>query len=363
MFSLIDEGHMRRALDLATLAMNHATPNPRVGCVIVRDSVVLSEGYTQRPGEAHAEAFAIKQARIKGIDLVGATAYVTLEPCNHFGRTPPCTEALIDAGITRLVAAMQDPNPVVGGRGFARLREAGIEVRVGLLEHDARELNIGFLRRMATGLPWVRCKVAASVDGRTGLADGQSKWITGDAARQDGHHWRARACAVLTGGGTVKYDDPMMTVRGVDTVLPLRQPMRIVFDHWGELDRDAKVLAQGALVYCADKMPQGLGADVEIVPMPDGSGKIDLPGAIADIGSRGVNELHVEAGARLLGPLIHAGLVDELLVYVAPKILGSDAREMFTLPAPLSLGNALQFEFHDMMRIGGDARMILRKAE
>jgi diaminohydroxyphosphoribosylaminopyrimidine deaminase / 5-amino-6-(5-phosphoribosylamino)uracil reductase len=363
MFNLTDEGHMRRALDLATLAMNHATPNPRVGCVIVRDGQVLSEGYTQRPGEPHAEAFAIKQARIKGVDLTGATAYVTLEPCNHFGRTPPCSEALIDAGIARLVAAMQDPNPIVGGRGFARLRDAGIEVRVGLLEHDARELNIGFLKRMATGLPWVRCKIAASVDGRTGLADGQSKWITGDTARQDGHHWRARACAILTGSGTVKHDDPMLTVRGVDTVLPLRQPMRIVFDHLGELNPDAKVLAQGALVYCAEKQPQGLGSDVEIVAMSDGFGKIDLAKAIADIGSRGVNELHVEAGARLLGPMIQAGLVDELLVYVAPKILGRDAREMFSLPAPLKLADALQFEFHDVMRIGGDVRMILRKAE
>jgi diaminohydroxyphosphoribosylaminopyrimidine deaminase / 5-amino-6-(5-phosphoribosylamino)uracil reductase len=270
---------------------------------------------------------------------------------------------LIDAGIARLVAAMQDPNPIVGGRGFARLRDAGIEVRVGLLEHDARELNIGFLKRMATGLPWVRCKIAASVDGRTGLADGQSKWITGDTARQDGHHWRARACAILTGSGTVKHDDPMLTVRGVDTVLPLRQPMRIVFDHLGELNPDAKVLAQGALVYCAEKQPQGLGSDVEIVAMSDGFGKIDLAKAIADIGSRGVNELHVEAGARLLGPMIQAGLVDELLVYVAPKILGRDAREMFSLPAPLKLADALQFEFHDVMRIGGDVRMILRKAE
>jgi diaminohydroxyphosphoribosylaminopyrimidine deaminase / 5-amino-6-(5-phosphoribosylamino)uracil reductase len=363
MFSMTDEAHMRRALDLATLAMNHATPNPRVGCVIVRDGLVLAEGYTQRPGEPHAEAFAIKQARVKGIDLTGATAYVTLEPCNHFGRTPPCSEALIDAGVTRVVTAMQDPNPIVGGRGFARLREAGIEVRVGLLEHDARELNIGFLKRMATGLPWVRCKVAASLDGRTGLASGESKWITGEGARLDGHHWRARACAVLTGSGTVKHDDPMMTARGVETVLPIRQPLRIVFDHLGELNPNAKVLEHGALVFCADKIPIGLGADVEVVQFPDGHGKIDLPKALADIGSRGVNELHVEAGARLMGPLIQAELVDELLVYVAPKLLGRDAREMFSLPEPLKLDDALQFEFHDVLRLGGDVRMILRKSK
>ncbi|MGL5004209.1 MAG: bifunctional diaminohydroxyphosphoribosylaminopyrimidine deaminase/5-amino-6-(5-phosphoribosylamino)uracil reductase RibD, partial [Casimicrobium sp.] len=231
MFSTIDEKFMRRALELAALAMNHATPNPRVGCVIVRDGQVLSEGFTQRPGEPHAEAHAIKQARSKQLELSGATAYVTLEPCNHFGRTPPCTEALVEAGIKRVVAAVQDPNPIVSGRGLARLRDAGIEVRAGLLEHDAREMNIGFIKRMQTGLPWLRCKVAASLDGRTGLSNGASQWITGEAARLDGHRYRARACAVATGSGTVRHDDPLMTVRGVETVLPLRQPLRIVFDH------------------------------------------------------------------------------------------------------------------------------------
>ncbi|TAG05423.1 MAG: bifunctional diaminohydroxyphosphoribosylaminopyrimidine deaminase/5-amino-6-(5-phosphoribosylamino)uracil reductase RibD [Betaproteobacteria bacterium] len=361
MFSAIDAAHMQRALDLATLAMNHATPNPRVGCVMVRDGAVLSEGFTQRPGEAHAEAAAIRNARAEGVDLRGATAYVTLEPCNHFGRTPPCSEALIEAGVARVVAAMQDPNPIVGGKGFARLRDAGIEVRVGLLEHAATELNIGFFKRMKTGRPWVRCKVAASLDGRTGLADGQSQWITGDAARLDGHHWRARACAVLTGSGTVKHDDPAMTVRGVETVLPLRQPLRIVFDHLGELNADARVLRGGALVVCGAKAPINLGKDVEVLPLPDGRGKIDLSAALTEIGARGVNELHVEAGARLMGPMVQAGLVDELLVYLAPKLLGRDAREMFSLPEPLKLDLALQFEFHDVLRIGGDVRMILRK--
>ena len=185
MFSATDEAFMRRALDLAAMAMNHATPNPRVGCVLVRDRQVIAEGFTQRPGEPHAEAHAIRNARGKGLDLTGATAYVTLEPCNHFGKTPPCTEALIGAGVGRVVAAMEDPNPRVSGTGFERLREAGIDVRVGLLQQDATELNIGFIKRMATGLPWVRCKVAASIDGRTGLANGESKWITGDEARRD----------------------------------------------------------------------------------------------------------------------------------------------------------------------------------
>jgi diaminohydroxyphosphoribosylaminopyrimidine deaminase / 5-amino-6-(5-phosphoribosylamino)uracil reductase len=361
MFSAADEEWMRRALELATLAFNHATPNPRVGCVIVCDGQVLAEGYTQRPGEAHAEAHAIKLARSKGIDLKGATAYVTLEPCNHFGRTPPCTEALIEAGVARAIVAMQDPNPIVAGRGLARLRDAGIEVRVGLCEHDARELNIGFIKRMTTGSPWVRAKVAASIDGRSGLSNGESKWITGEAARQDGHRWRARACAIATGSGTVRHDNPQLTVRNVDTVLPLRQPLRIVFDHLGELDPMAKVLEGGALVICAVRPPRGLRSDVEVVQLPDGRGKIDLARAMLEIGARGVNELHVEAGARLMGPMIQAGLVDELLIYQAPKLLGRDAREMFSLHEPLRLSEAPQFEFHDVMRIGDDVRMILRK--
>lgn len=353
---------MRRALDLAAMAMNHATPNPRVGCVLVRDDAVIAEGFTQRPGEPHAEAHAIKNARSKGVSLEGATAYVTLEPCNHFGKTPPCTEALIGAGITRVFAAMEDPNPMVSGTGLAHLREAGVDVRVGLLSHDAAELNIGFVTRMTTGLPWVRAKVAASMDGRTGLSNGDSKWITGGEARLDGHRWRARACAILTGSGTVKHDDPQMTVRGVDTVLALRQPLRIVFDHLGELSPVAKVLQGGALVYCAERVPAGLGADVEVVQLPDTArpGKIDLAAALQDIGARGVNELHVEAGARLTGPLVASGMVDELLIYLAPKLLGRDAREMFSFNQPDNLADAMQFDLHDVARMGEDVRVMLR---
>ncbi len=362
MFSERDEHFMRRALDLATLAMNHATPNPRVGCVIAREGQVISEGFTQRPGEAHAEAHAIKLARSKQVELAGGTAYVTLEPCNHFGRTPPCTEALIDAGIARVVVAMQDPNPIVAGRGLARLRDAGVEVRVGLLEHDAREVNVGFIKRMTTGMPWVRAKVASSLDGRTGLSNGQSQWITGEAARNDGHHWRARACAIATGSGTVRHDNPRMTVRGVETPLPLRQPLRIVFDHLGDLNPASAVLEGGALVICADRVASGLASNVEVIALPNSHGKIDLQRAMVEIASRGVNELHVEAGARLMGPMIQAGLVDELLLYQAPKLLGRDAREMFSMPEPPDLSHASQFEFHDVMRIGDDVRMILRKA-
>jgi diaminohydroxyphosphoribosylaminopyrimidine deaminase / 5-amino-6-(5-phosphoribosylamino)uracil reductase len=284
-----------------------------------------------------------------------------LEPCNHFGRTPPCSEALIASGVTRVIAAMDDPNPIVSGRGFDRLRSAGIEVRVGLLEHEAHEINIGFVKRMKTGLPWVRCKVAASLDGRTGLSNGESKWITGDEARLDGHRFRARACAVLTGSGTVKHDDPQMTVRGIETPLPLRQPLRIVLDHIGDLSPTAKVLEGGALVICADRMPSGLASNVEVVQMPDSRGKIDLVAVMKLLGSRAINELHIEAGARLMGPMIQTGLVDELLVYLAPKLLGRDAREMFSLPEPMKLSEALDFEFHDVCSVGEDVRMILRK--
>ncbi|MEO7255124.1 MAG: bifunctional diaminohydroxyphosphoribosylaminopyrimidine deaminase/5-amino-6-(5-phosphoribosylamino)uracil reductase RibD [Casimicrobium sp.] len=362
MFSADDETFMRRALEMAAMAMNHATPNPRVGCVIVRDGAIIAEGFTQRPGEPHAEAHAIKNARSKGISLDDATAYVTLEPCNHFGKTPPCTEALVSAGIRRVVTAMEDPNPMVGGTGHARLRDAGVDVRVGLLSHDALELNIGFVKRMTTGLPWVRCKVAASMDGRTGLANGESQWITGDEARRDGHRWRARACAVLTGSGTIRHDNPQMTVRGVATVLPLRQPLRVVFDHLGELSSAAKVLQGGALVYCSDQMPVGLPDNVEVVRLPDAKqpGKIDLPAALQDLGARGVNELHVEAGARLMGPMVQTGLVDELLVYLAPKLLGRDAREMFSFDAPEKLAHALQFDLHDVTRLADDVRIMLR---
>ncbi len=361
MFSEHDERFMRRALELAARALNHATPNPRVGCVLVRDGNIVAEGFTQRPGEPHAEAHALAQARARGVDLKGASAYVTLEPCNHFGRTPPCTEALIASGVEQVIAAMEDPNPIVGGRGFERLRTAGIRVRVGLFERDAHELNIGFVKRMTEGKPWVRAKIAASLDGRTGLPNGESKWITGETARQDGHRWRARACAIATGSGTVRYDDPALTVRGVETPLPLRQPLRVVFDHIGQLEASAKALAGGALVVCGARKPVGLASDVEIISFPDGHGKIDLSAALKEIASRGVNELHLEAGARLTGPMLQQGHVDELLVYFAPKVIGSDAREMFSIPSPPKLADALSLSLHDIARFDDDIRLIYRK--
>lgn len=363
MFSPADADWMRLALAEAERAVNHATPNPRVGCVLVKDGQVIGSGHTQPPGEPHAEVMALRDARQRGANVAGATAYVTLEPCSHFGRTPPCVDALVEARLARVVAAIEDPNPLVAGRGFARLREAGIEVRVGLLATEATEMNLGFIKRMTTGLPWVRVKMAISLDGRTGLADGQSKWITGPEARRDGHRFRARACAVATGVGTVRHDDPALTVRDLTLERPIRQPRRFVFDHLGITPPTAKLLdasTGGATLILAERVPPGLPAHVETVQFPDGRGKIDFVAALRWMASEGVNELHLEAGARLSGPLIEAGLADELLVYVAPKLLGHTAREMFTLPAPASPTDARTYDLHDVARFGDDVRLIYR---
>ncbi len=360
MYSPEDTAWMRQALTEAECAINHASPNPRVGCVIVREGHCLASGHTQPPGEPHAEAAALGEARRRGLDLRGATVYVTLEPCSHFGRTPPCVDALIQAGVSRVIAAIEDPNPLVSGRGLQRLREAGIDVRVGLLATEATELNIGFIKRMSTGFPWVRAKMAISLDGRTGLANGESKWITGPEARLDGHRFRARACAIATGVGTVRHDDPALTVRGLEFERPIRQPRRFIFDHLGIMPANAQVLLGGATIIAADKAPEGLPRNVQVVHFPDGRGKIDFVAAMRWLASQEVNELHLEAGARLTGPLIEAGLVDELLVYLAPKLLGVQGREMFTLPSPEHLSQVRSFDLHDLARIGDDVRMIFR---
>ncbi|NIF62748.1 bifunctional diaminohydroxyphosphoribosylaminopyrimidine deaminase/5-amino-6-(5-phosphoribosylamino)uracil reductase RibD, partial [Burkholderia sp. Cy-647] len=250
MFSESDFAHMQRALDLSSRGMYTTSPNPRVGCVIVKDEVVIGEGYTQPAGQDHAEVQAMKDARSRGHDLRGATVYVTLEPCSHFGRTPPCALGLIDARVAKVVAAMEDPNPLVSGKGLGMLRDAGIDVRCGLLAQEAREMNIGFVSRMTRGQPWVRMKSAISLDGRTALPDGQSQWITGEAARADGHAWRARACAILTGIGTVREDDPQLTVRGIDTP---RQPLRVLVDSRLEVSLEAKLLSGAPiLIFCGE---------------------------------------------------------------------------------------------------------------
>lgn len=352
---------MRRALALAEQAMFTTTPNPRVGCVIVQDERVIGEGFTQPAGQDHAEVQAMKDARARGETLRGATAYVTLEPCSHYGRTPPCAKGLIEAGVKRVIAAMEDPNPVVAGRGLAVLRDAGVDVRCGLLEQEAREMNIGFVARMTRGTPWVRLKVAASLDGKTALNNGASQWITGAAARADGHAWRARACAILTGIGTVREDDPSLTVREVQTT---RQPLRIVVDSHLDISPAARVLADGnALVVCADgnaaRVARLRDLGVEVLDLPNANGKVELPALLRVLGERQLNEIHVEAGYKLNGSLLREHCVDELLAYFAPCILG-DAQGMFHLPALSSLDDKLTFRFTDVRTIDNDLRVMAR---
>ena len=351
---------MARALSLARRGLYTATPNPRVGCVIVRDGLVVGEGWHERAGEPHAELHALRAA---GERARGATAYVTLEPCSHQGRTPPCCEALIAAGVSRVIAAMQDPNPLVAGKGFAMLRAANVAVESGLMAHEAGELNIGFVSRMTRGRPWVRLKIAASIDGRTALLNGQSQWLTGVDARRDGHAWRAQACAVLTGIGTVKDDNPRLTVRDVETP---RQPLRVVVDSRLETPADAKVVDKGTLIATAEnhisrsRPLQARG--VEVIVLPDASGKVALPDLMLELGRRGVNEVHVEAGCRLNGSLLNEGLVDELLIYMAPSVLGDAARGMFHLPALKALSERRTLNVMDVRQIGADIRILARVA-
>ena len=356
--SATDLAHMARALELAQRGLNTTTPNPRVGCVIVKDGVVIGEGWHERAGGAHAEINALADAAARGADPRGATLYVTLEPCNHTGRTPPCSEAVIGAGVTRVVAAMADPNTEARG-GADRLRAAGVAFEVGLLEREARELNIGFVSRVTRGRPWVRVKVAASLDGRTALASGESKWITGDEARADGHRWRARACAILTGIGTVRSDNPELTVRSIPTT---RQPRRVVVDRHAETPADAQVLAgEGALVVTAGARNPSWSERVEVLALPDVERRVDLAALMTELGRRGCNEVHVEAGARLNGALLASGMVDELLVYLAPCLVFDPALGMAQLPAGLArLADRVPLVFEDVMRIGADLRLRLR---
>nr|WP_132259390.1 bifunctional diaminohydroxyphosphoribosylaminopyrimidine deaminase/5-amino-6-(5-phosphoribosylamino)uracil reductase RibD [Paucimonas lemoignei] len=352
---------MRLALHLAAKGMFITSPNPRVGCVIVRGGEVIGEGFTQPAGQAHAEVQALRDAAARGKEVRGATAYVTLEPCSHYGRTPPCADALIAAGLARVVAAISDPNPLVAGQGMAKLQAAGIETTCGVLEQEAREMNIGFLSRMQRGRPWVRMKSAASLDGKTALHNGKSQWITSSEARQDGHWWRARACAILTGSGTVNQDDPQMTVRGIDTP---RQPRRIVVDSKLHINPDARILEGGGTwIVTAQPNPEKEALlrerDAEIILLPNAHGKVDLPALMQELGRRQINELHVEAGSRLNGALIADGCVDELLLYLAPSLLG-DAMEMFDLPRLDSLEGRRDLTFHEVRQIGPDLRILAR---
>jgi len=354
---------MREALALARQAIGVSDPNPRVGCVIVAgDGSVLGRGHTQQAGAEHAEVMALRDAAARGNDVRGATVHVTLEPCSHHGRTPPCADALIAAGVGRVVIAMADPNPLVAGRGAARLAAAGIAVEAGTGGDEARELNVGFVSRMERGRPWLRLKAAVSLDGRSALADGTSRWITGEAARRDGHAWRKRAAALLTGIGTVRDDDPRLDVRLVETA---RQPLRVIVDSRLETPPEARIVSPPGevLVYAAVDEPgrraalEQRGAEVALLPSP--SGKVDLLAMLADLGRRGINELHVEAGEKLNASLLAAGLVDELLVYVAPRLIGS-GRGLAALAPILRLDDALGFAFTAIDPVGADLRLLLR---
>ena len=354
---------MQQALGLAQDALFLTSPNPRVGCVIVgNDGAVLGSGHTQRAGEAHAEVMALRDAQAKGNDVKGATAYVTLEPCSHQGRTGPCCDALIQAGVARVVVAEGDPNPLVGGQGIARLRAAGVQVDVGLLGEQAHELNIGFFKRMLHGTPWVRMKIAASLDGQTALENGVSQWITSAPAREDGHAWRARACAVLTGIGTVIADDPQLDVRAVPTP---RQPTLVVMDSKLETPLTAKLFApqRPIWIYCAADDAERRAAleakGAQIVCLPSSSGKVDLAAMLKDLGDRQINEVHVEAGHKLNGSLLRAGLVDELLAYLAPKLIGQ-GRGMTNLGPFTNLSDAKALTFHEVTQIGPDLRILAR---
>ncbi len=350
---------MAQALKLARRGLLTTTPNPRVGCVLVRDGQVVGEGWHQRAGQGHAEAIALAAA---GEHARGATAYVTLEPCSHFGRTPPCADALIDAGVRRVVSAMTDPNPKVSGRGLERLRANGIHTETGLLESEARELNIGFISRMTRGRPWLRLKAASTLDGKTALENGTSQWITGPAARRDGHGWRARACAILTGIGTVREDDPRLDVRDLPCE---RQPLRILIDARLEVSPEARILADAnCLIVAADPTPDKVAvlADrgIEVIAIPNAAGKVDLPGLMQELARRGMNELHAEAGFKLNGSLLREGCVDELLLYLAPMLVGDHAQGVFNLAAMTRLDQAVSLDIRDVRQIGRDLRIIAR---
>ena len=411
MFSAADNEYMAQALRSAEQGLFSTSPNPRVGCVLVRDGKIVGTGWHQRAGEPHAEALALREA---GDAAKGATAYVTLEPCSHFGRTPPCADALVASGVSRVVMAMQDPNPLVSGKGVGKLRGAGIAVECGLMKAAARELNIGFVARMTRGTPWVRSKIAMSLDGRTALSNGVSQWITGSEARRDVQRWRARSCAVLTGIATVLADDARLTVRDIDAAAPTRwgealrcgtggqagecardilrqpfapaarQPWRVVLDSQLRLPLSAKILSGGretvaaepsdsprcppcgggVLVYTAARDAAKSAAleklGVTVCVVANEQGRVDLPAMLKDLAQRGINEVLVEAGSVLNGALLQAGLVDELVLYFAPQLLGDAARGMASLGELVRLDQRVELQWQDVRQVGNDLRVLAK---
>ena len=370
MYTAVDHQWMSEALAQAQKALYLANPNPRVGCVIVKDGQVIGRGFTQRVGGSHAEVQALADAKANGQDPNGSTIYVTLEPCSHTGRTPPCVDGLIAAKPAKVIAAMKDPNPLVSGNGLEKLRAAGIEVQCGLMEMEAQAFNRGFISRMTRGLPWVRLKIAASLDGKTALPNGESQWITGPLARADGHHWRAQACAIVTGVGTVKEDDPSLNVREVETQ---RQPWRIIVDSKLETPTNAKILnnldQSGAMIVCAgidsaeqqEKAKAFEARGIEVIAMANASGKVDLPGLFAYLAQeREMNEIHVESGFKLNGSMLREECVDELLLYYAPFFMG-EGIGMANVPALLSLKSRDDWQIIDQSLLGNNFRLRLIK--
>lgn len=356
MFTSNDYRFMSQALRLAEQGLYTTTPNPRVGCVIVKDGIVVGEGAHVRAGEPHAEVFALRAA---GESARGADVYVTLEPCSHQGRTPPCADALVSAGVKRVVAAMQDPNSRVAGSGLTHLQAHGIEIFSGLMEAQARELNPGFISRMTRSLPYVRSKIAASLDGRTALANGISQWITGEAARQDVQRWRARSCAIMTGVCTVQLDDPQLNVRALDID---RQPLRVVVDSRLRIPPQARILQGGNVLvaYASDpenKLAALQGAGVELLLIPDADGRVCLNSLMTELARREINELMVEAGQGLNGALLQQNLIDEFLFYYAPILMGAEARGMFAMPALTEMQQRTQLDIMDIRQVGNDIRL------
>jgi len=352
---------MTLALQLAEQGLYTTTPNPRVGCVIVKNNRIIGQGAHLKAGEPHAEVLALRTA---GEHAKGADVYVTLEPCNHHGRTPPCVDALIQAGVGRVVVAMQDPNPLVAGNGVKRLQASGIEVAVGLMESVAFNLNSGFIARMTRGLPYVRCKIAASLDGRTALNNHQSQWITGEAARADVQHWRAQSCAIITGIGTVLADNPCMNVRLANVS---RQPLRVIVDSQLQTPLDCKLLStshpQSApvlIAYANDANQQQqllMAKGVRLLQLPNQNGNVDLTALLATLAQQGVNEVLLEAGQGLNGAFLQAGLIDELILYYAPKLMGTDAKGMFAVPELTNMQQVTHLQIIDVRQFGQDIRL------
>ncbi|MDE2196544.1 MAG: bifunctional diaminohydroxyphosphoribosylaminopyrimidine deaminase/5-amino-6-(5-phosphoribosylamino)uracil reductase RibD [Gammaproteobacteria bacterium] len=357
-FSAEDHAFMAEALRLAEQGLYTTDPNPRVGCVLVKGGRIIARGFHRKAGAAHAEVNAVQAA---GEQARGADVYVSLEPCAHFGRTPPCVDALIGAGVARVIAAMQDPNPQVAGRGFEKLRVAGIPTAAGLLEAQARALNLGFISRMTRGRPLVRSKLAVSLDGRTALAAGESRWITGEAARQDVQHWRARSSAILTGIGTVLSDDPSLSVRPEGD---WRQPLRVIADSRLRTPGTAKLFKTSGQVHLATlesheaRHRPATPPGATLMPLPGSDGRIDLATLLRRLAELECNEVLVEAGATLNGALLRANLVDEILIYMAPQLLGDTARGMFSLPPLGSMAQRLELQLTDVRMVGCDLRIL-----